>query len=213
MSAQPDENRQDELREKQAFTDAEIAASGGDTADFGDGKATLRTFTGRYVHPLAPEIFEIDIVDIAHSLANQCRFSGHVRDFYSVAQHSVHVAQQVRKHEDKRIALWGLLHDAPEAYLVDLPKPLKMAAGFGENYRKAEEQLMIAICFTFHLPLTEPEIVKHFDKVLVCTEARDLMGRQGAPWYDVDMLPDPIEAWAPGEARRRFEEMFNELTA
>ncbi len=218
MSVQPDENRQDELAAirngDEKFTDAEIDASGGDTADFGDGRPTLRTFTGRYVHPLDPQVDEIDIQDIAHALSNQCRFSGHVSDFYSVAQHSVLVAEQIAEAGyDDQWALWGLLHDASEAYLVDLPKPLKMAPGFGEFYRLAEQNLMIAVCFKFGLPPDEPDIVRHFDKVLVCTEARDLMGRDGAPWYDVPMLPDPITPWQPTTAKSAFLYHFERLTA
>jgi hypothetical protein len=216
MSAQPDENRRDELAAirngDEHFTDAEIDASGGDTMDFGDGRATIRVFSGRYVHPLDPRPDEIDIVDIAHALSNQCRFSGHVRDFLSVAQHSVYVAEQIIKHDEPRVALWGLLHDASEAYLVDLPKPLKMAPGFGEFYRRAEADLMVAICSKFNLPLEEPEIVRHFDKVLVCTEARDLMGRQGAPWYDVTMLPFTIQSWSPKDAEFMFLDAFKRLT-
>lgn len=185
---------------------------GGDSADFGDGQTTCRTFTGVYFHTLDPRPDEINITDIAHSLSNQCRFAGHVSEFYSVAQHSVYVAEQIAKSRSKTTALWGLLHDASEAYLVDLPKPLKMAAGFGEGYRKAEEQVMIAVCSKFHLPLVEPEVVRYWDKVLVCTEARDLMGRHGAPWYDVTMLPFAIRPWSPKDAEFMFLDAFNRLT-
>jgi hypothetical protein len=72
----------------------------------------FRTFTGRRVHSLSPSSDEIDIDDIAHSLAYQCRFLGHTDGFYSVAQHSVLVSQMVPEQD----ALWGLLHDAAEAY-------------------------------------------------------------------------------------------------
>jgi uncharacterized protein len=215
MSVQPDENRLDELavtrNGDERFTKAEGVASGGAC---GDGKPTLRTFTGRYVHPLNPTPDEIDIADISHSLSNQCRFSGHVSEFYSVGQHSVHVADEIMAATgDRRLALWGLLHDASEAYLVDLPKPLKMAAGFGEFYRQAETDLMTCICFKFHLPLKEPEIVRHYDKVLVCTEARDFMGRVGEPWYPVEMLTWTLESWTPELTRTQFQMRYRDLTA
>jgi hypothetical protein len=186
---------------------------GGDTADFGDGETTIRTYTGRYVHPLDPRPPEIDIKDIAHALSNQCRFGGHTRWFYSVAQHSCLVSVEVfRATKDRRLALWGLLHDASEAYLVDLPKPLKAHPMFGNGYRAAEWRLMKTICHEFFLDPVEPAIVKHFDRVLVCTEARDLMGREGPPWYDVEMLDDTILPWPATMARNEFIEAYRDLT-
>lgn len=83
------------------------------------------TFTGRRIDTLAPDPCEIEIDDIAHSLAQQCRFLGHTDGFYSVAQHSVLVSGFV----PDRDALWGLLHDAAEAYVCDLPARPSSAAG------------------------------------------------------------------------------------
>ncbi len=83
----------------------------------------LPTCTGRSVHILNPRPEEIDIEDVAHALSHACRFAGHVPAFYSVAQHSILVSELL----DARTALWGLLHDASEAYLHDLTRPLKRA--------------------------------------------------------------------------------------
>src|ERR1019366_9954250 len=80
----------------------------------------IRTYSGVRFKPLDPDP-AVGISDIAHALANQCRFGGHSSAFYSVAQHSVRVSE-ICAAED---ALWGLLHDASEAYLVDVPAPLK----------------------------------------------------------------------------------------
>ena len=84
----------------------------------------LPTCTGRRVHIAAPLPEEIDVEDIAHALSHTCRFAGHVPVYYSVAQHSVLVSELI---EGRRAALWGLLHDASEAYLHDLTRPLKRA--------------------------------------------------------------------------------------
>jgi len=81
----------------------------------------LPTCTGRRVHIADPLPDEIDIEDIAHGLSHTCRFAGHVPLYYSVAQHSLLVSELL----DERTAMWGLLHDASEAYLHDLTRPLK----------------------------------------------------------------------------------------
>ena len=81
----------------------------------------LPTCSGRRVHIANPLPDEIDIEDIAHGLSHTCRFAGHVPLYYSVAQHSLLVSELL----DERTAMWGLLHDASEAYLHDLTRPLK----------------------------------------------------------------------------------------
>lgn len=85
----------------------------------------IQTVSGRRINPFAPvpELIELD--DIAQALANQCRFGGHCRSFYSVAQHSCLLSDLLAAREAEPVGLLSaLLHDAPEAYLVDLPHPL-----------------------------------------------------------------------------------------
>ena len=96
------------------------------------------TYTGKHVHSLSPHPEEIDIDDVAHSLSQMCRFLGHTDGFYSVGQHSVLVSELVPAQD----ALWGLLHDASEAYLCDLPAPIKRDPEMG-IYRIAEDRLML----------------------------------------------------------------------
>lgn len=110
---------------------------------------TIVTFTGLRVDPLHMYPEDIDIIDIAHALARIPRFNGHIRGFYSVANHSIQVA--VRCPEDQRLA--GLMHDASEAYLCDIPAPIKRTPMFDE-YREAEHRLMrvIAAKFGFQYP-------------------------------------------------------------
>ena len=173
----------------------------------GQGSAWLQTFTGKQFYPLEPRIEDIDIMDIAHSLSLQCRFAGHINEFYSVAQHSVLVSIECPPKD----ALWGLLHDASEAYLVDVPRPLKHHPSF-KAYREAEDKLMAAICDKFGMEAVMPFYVRHADNVLLATEKRDLMGQEPAPWSP---LPEPcqerIKAVMPDEAKRLFLERFYKL--
>lgn len=171
----------------------------------------IQTFTGRQFWPLDPRASNINIRDIAHALSNQCRYSGHAHWFYSVAEHSVRVSRDCAPQD----ALWGLLHDASEAYLVDLARPLKhSAAGFGDVYRECETALMLAVCERFNMALEEPESVKLSDKNLLVTEQRDLMGPVPAGWWTGggNPLPETIKPLAPEDAEFAFLCRYDELT-
>jgi hypothetical protein len=167
----------------------------------------IQTFTGKAFYPLDPRPEDVCIEDIAHSLAAQCRFAGHVKCFYSVASHAIFVSEICAPDN----ALWGLLHDASEAYLIDLPSPLKQSNGF-EAYRKFEETVTHTICEKFALPLTIPPDVKHADLVALATEARDLMAPPPRPW---DTMPSPSERrivpLSPQQAEQAFLERFWQL--
>lgn len=169
----------------------------------------MQTYSGRQFWPLEPKAEHLAIEDIAHSLANQCRFAGHTTRFYSVAQHSVLVSQAVSEES----ALWGLLHDASEAYLVDFPRPLKYDGEFRERYKFFEGELMAVICEKYKLPIDMPADVKQADEVLLATEKRDLMASEPAPW---SWLPAPqprvIIPWPPTVAKAAFMARFEELT-
>lgn len=167
----------------------------------------IGTFTGRKFWPLDPRPEEICLEDIAHALANQCRFAGHVRQFYSVAQHSILVCELVRP-PDK---LWGLLHDASEAYLVDLPSPIKNDAEFGATYRQAESRVMEAVCTRFRLCHAMPKAVDEADKMAVVNEARVLMPSRGETWswgHDIFPLGWTIVPLEPEQAERGFLDTF-----
>lgn len=131
----------------------------------------ILTFTGVEFYPLAPRSQDIRIEDIAHALSMQCRYAGHVSRFYSVAEHSIRVSDLC----PAKWKLWGLLHDASEAYLIDLPRPIKRYSVIGTQYREAENALMLAICERFGLPWPAPEPVERADKAMVWIESRDLM--------------------------------------
>ena len=169
----------------------------------------IQTYTGRQFFPLRPRVEDICIEDIAHALSNLCRFTGHVTKFYSVAEHSVR-ASFCCTQED---ALWALLHDASEAYLVDVPRPLKYAPVFGELYRAFEKQLMDAVCDRFGLPREMPASVKKADDRMLMTEARDLLDPKPIGWrIDAEPYGFTIEPWRPVAAEWTFLEVFYTLT-
>lgn len=118
--------------------------------DLPDKAGTIRTAGGRYVALLDPDPQTITIQDIATALSQVCRFAGHLPTFYSVAEHSLHVAAQLRRtYGNPQLALWGLLHDATEAYLGDMVRPLKQQM---PAYRQAEDRMARAIELRFELP-------------------------------------------------------------
>lgn len=165
----------------------------------------IQTYTGRQFWPLAPRPGDIDIADIAHSLSLQCRFNGHCRSFYSVAQHSVLVSHAV----PAEFALWGLLHDAAEAYVSDLPRPLKATA---PDFRAAEDRVLQAIATQFGLSWPMPDAVAHADDALLATELRDLMAPPPEPWgLPVPPLAEAITPVAAEVARQLFLTRFAEL--
>lgn len=138
--------------------------------------SSIQTFTGKVFDPVNPDPALIDIKDIAHSLSLQCRFNGHVRDHYSVADHSLRVADEVKRRRGSITdRLWALLHDASETYLSDLPSPLKSEPTIGPAYRKLERRVMRAVTDAFDLPGNQPKLVTEADHVLLVTERRDLL--------------------------------------
>lgn len=172
--------------------------------------ATIMTFTGRLFAPLNPDPGLINIADIAHSLSMKVRFSGHTQKFYSVAQHSVLVSL-VCNQED---ALWGLLHDASEAYLVDMPKPLKVLPEF-QWFVAIENKVQAAVAAAFGLSQEQPESVHFADKRLLMTEKRDVMNnmRAGRQYKDCPVLAERIIPVLPEAAENMFLARYEALTS
>lgn len=169
----------------------------------------VQSFTGRKIFPLDLRPEDVAIEDVAHALACQARFSGHTkRGPYSVAQHSVLVSLNA----DPADALWGLLHDASEYVLQDIPRPLKHTPAFA-FYREAEARAMAAICEAFGLPLAMPASVEVADQRILATEARDLMAPLHPEWtMRAEPYPQPIRPWAWGYAEAMFLDRFYALT-
>lgn len=164
---------------------------------------------------MSPVTADICIEDIAHALSNQCRFAGHTRWHYSVAQHSAVVCLYLATEGYSPIVqLWGLLHDASEAYLVDLPSPLKHSPEF-LPYRVAEGELMLCICEKFGLPYDEPPAVKDADERALADEAAALMMFNPDHWKQLKYRPTAsldIERLTPLGAERLFLRQFKRLT-
>jgi len=169
------------------------------------------TATGRKQHILAPVLADIVIEDIAAALAKMCRFGGHCRVdcFYSVAQHSVLVSQLV----PDELAFVGLMHDAAEAYLGDVIRPLKVEL---PDYKAIEALWEHAIAVRFRLPFVMPPEVKLADMVALATERRDLVIEHDWRWViDRERVKPAVARIAPlehREARQLFLERFEDLT-
>jgi uncharacterized protein len=168
----------------------------------------IQTYTGKQFWPLDPQIVDIDIRDIAHALSMICRFTGHCEKFYSVAEHSIRVSEIL----PNDLKLYGLLHDASEAYLSDVARPLKMLPMFSE-YRIIEKILQEMIYIRYGLDSQEPEKVKEADNILLFTEARDLMKTPPASWRNNSfvLLPKRIEPTNAEDAEKEFLKIFFEL--
>jgi len=178
----------------------------------GSGRGWLQTFTSRRVFPYDPSVEEIAVEDIAHALSLTNRFAGHTRLGYSVAQHSYLVAE----HCPLLYRLLGLLHDAAEAYIGDLPAPIKNDSSMG-NYRLLEAHLLSVIYKAFgvdasgHIARGMPPDVAFADARMLATEARDLLGPPPEPWLWLpEPYPEVIVPVSAAEAEREFLRHFVE---
>lgn len=166
----------------------------------------MQTATGRKFWPLDPRPNEVDIEDIAHALSMLCRFGGHCLRFYSVAEHSVLIARATP--EPHR--LWALLHDAAEAYVLDMVRPVKPHL---TGYREIEERVMRAICVRFNLHLDAPLIVKTLDRRILSDEQAQNMAPPPGAWANMaEPLFVALQFWSPEQARAEFLDEFLKLT-
>lgn len=166
----------------------------------------ILTSTGRYFDYTNGQNV-ITVQEVAYALANICRFGGHCRPFYSVAEHSIRVSEIVPLQD----AMWGLLHDAAEAYLGDVPRPLKNLL---PDYRKIEKRIEAEILPKLGLKGPKPDSVKHADVVMLATEQRDLMPAHDDQWAlieGIDPLPDRIVPMTPYWACMKFMDRYHEI--
>lgn len=170
-----------------------------------DRGAWMQTATGRQFFPLDPRPEEIFIEDIAAALSKLCRFGGHSTRFYSVAEHCVLMAREA----PPAVALDALMHDASEAYLCDVVRPIKPSL---VNYRELEGQLEAAIAERFGLATTMPAEVKRMDNAILADERDQAMVKPPADWR----LPEPplgikLQFWTPVKAEYEFLALFRRL--
>ncbi len=151
----------------------------------------------------------IDIEDIAHALSMQCRWNGHCSQFVSVAEHSVAVSTIVESENQ----LQALLHDASEAYISDIPSPVKQ---YLDNYYTIESKIQQAILETFKCEPVLTEDVKDADAIQLKTEAKYLLPSGGKDWagnFPTSNRKGKVPlCLAPGPARELFLNTFYELT-
>jgi uncharacterized protein len=166
----------------------------------------IQVHTGRKFWPANPDPADLDIRDIAHALALMNRYNGHTKRPLSVAQHSVLCS--LRCPDEPR---WALLHDATEAYLPDVTRPVKRLL---PQFDDIETRLMRVIADRYGLVWPMPECVKHIDTVMLVTERRDVLATPPIPWAGgagIDPLPERIVPWPWEEAERAFLLRFAEL--
>jgi uncharacterized protein len=168
----------------------------------------ISTYLGNRFFPLEPRIDDVAIEDIAHGLAYQCRFNGQTRLFYSVAQHSLIVCSLV----PNELKLAALLHDAAEAYLGDMVKPLKVLL---PAFSEIEDNVSRIIGERFGVDLDHHPLVKQADMVALITEKRDLMPYSVEEWSilkGIEPMSVPIQAMSPDLAKQVFLDEFVRLT-
>lgn len=200
--------------------------------------AASQLASGGHFDYLEPLKSDINIGDIAHALANQCRFNGHTKVFYSVAEHSVlcyHYLNELRNESNETVRLsdktllYALLHDAAEFVISDIPKPFKQI--FPELEKKEEEYLeAIFTLLELDLDDADKDIVEQADRYMLIREAKTLLEPATkfryiwGPWiskyHDIytEMITGEyteddifISAWGPGEAEEKFLAVFNQL--
>jgi hypothetical protein len=168
----------------------------------------MQTFTGKAFYPLDPRPEEIEIADIGHALSQLCRYGGHTRQFYSVAEHCVLMSHTVAPEH----ALWALLHDATEAYVGDVIRPLK---GHLPEYVAVEDRLMAVIAERYGLVgTTMPAEVKEADNRILVNERDALMAAPPQSWRLEGLHPLPVEVqgWMPKVAEWAYLDRFSDLT-
>jgi hypothetical protein len=183
----------------------------------------VETFSGRFVDTSNPRADTIALEDIAHSLAATCRYGGHCKDFYSVAEHAVFCSVRLeRVGYGRKLQLAALHHDDAEAYLGDIPRPMKPL--LGSIYGELSDQMDEAVCEALELPFTasafHDHVVKLVDTWALLVEARFLLPSQGKGWYlgeqgahawGLEEQPSRIvvpDYWLGGLTPRKAEKLY-----
>jgi hypothetical protein len=167
---------------------------------------TILLSSGVYFNYETPASSDFSIYDIAKGLSNTCRFGGQCQRFYSVAEHSVLMSRCVAH----SLAFEALMHDAAEAFICDIPKPLKMML---PDYRRIEARVEQAVSVRFGYPSAMTSSVKEMDIRMLAAEQLQVMGNSYQWHHTHGLSPAPvtIEFWEPERAAREFLERFREL--
>lgn len=176
----------------------------------GVSNATIQTYTGEMFDMFLVDRAKINVEDIAHALSMLCRYGGHSHEFYSVAEHSVLMSRYFEALGDNDLARAALLHDATEAYMGDLVRPIKLQM---PRYQEVEANLQFAIFNRFGLTWDMPLAIKNAD-LRICNDERLVLMKQ-REWIIDHLEPLGIELrlWYPDEAKRHFLDSFHALFA
>ena len=169
---------------------------------------TILLSSGAYFNYETPWLSDFTIRDIAKGLSNTCRFGGQCPRFYSVAEHSVLMSHCVAD----EFAFEALMHDAAEAFICDMPKPLKMLL---PDYRLVEDRVEAAVATRFGFPEKKTPAVKEMDIRMLAAEQQQVMGNSHT-WHHTHGLsaaPITVQFWSPQEAETEFLSQFYALSA
>lgn len=181
----------------------------------------MQTYTGRAFYPLDPRTDDIHPMDIAHSLGMQCRYNGHTTRFYSVAEHCVLMsdwilsemaAERFWAHDAHDLALWALLHDAAEAYIGDMVRPLKLHQ---PAFRDIDDSVTAKIAQRFELSrMTIPSVVKTVDTRILLDERAALLATPPLAWVQDGFEPLGVKiiGWEPSVAKWEWLTRLEALT-
>lgn len=184
----------------------------------------IQTFTGKAFTPLVPRHEDVDVRDIAHALALKCRYTGHCRVFYSVAEHSVVGARLFLKMNRRDLALAFLFHDAAEAYLPDIAAPVKpfFRVDYGMDGQLTFDQLEGKVQMAIARALLtgrgsarfDDPAIKELDVGMLLAEAKELMGPHPYPWNisgDASHISQREWGWTSAHAEEEFLNLWTEL--
>jgi len=165
----------------------------------------IRTYMGKWVNVFDPTLDMFCIEDISHALSHQCRFGGHLSSFYSVAQHSIQCAKQAAIWGlDKKEQLTALMHDCSEAYLVDIPRPIKRRM---PEYKIIENKLMFFLSETFKFNYPLSELIHNIDNLMLQIEWDNIMIKKD----DIPVMHQ-LEIYSIEYAKQLFLDIFDDLT-
>jgi hypothetical protein len=167
---------------------------------------TILLSSGVYFNYDRPDQSNFSIGDIAKGLSNTCRFGGQCQRFYSVAEHCVLMSDCM----PADLAFQALMHDAAEAFICDMPKPLKMML---PDYMAVEDRVEAAIADRFGLPAKMSPAVKEMDIRMLAAEQQQVMGNNHK-WrytYELEAAPVKVKFWSPEMAEMRFLARFKDL--
>jgi hypothetical protein len=178
----------------------------------------IQTFTGRAFDLFDPQPDQICLEDIAHSLSQICRFTGHCGRFYSVAEHCWEMSDLIES-DDPAVKLAALMHDAHEAYLGDISSPMgfhvllvppgcvQVETTIRLSALKTKIQAAIHAALRIPLDHIDHPLIKAADLKMLASEKRDLMRPEPRPWIE---LPDPYKQSFRGEWKWNWPEVFKE---